>query len=146
MWGDEAQLMIEARKFIQGVYTNPFIVDHLALPALYDYLLSFPLRLVGRMDVTVARGFSGFLGALSVPLLYLTARELGYSRRVGLVAGIALATTFWDVSFSRLVLQNIMAATAASVTILCMVMAVRRSNVILAALAGVGLAWAFNAY
>jgi Dolichyl-phosphate-mannose-protein mannosyltransferase len=146
MWGDEAQLLIEARKFIQGVYTTPFIVDGLSLPALYEYVLSFPLRLAGSVDVTVARGVSGVLGALSTPLLYLTARELGYPRRVGFVAGVALATTFWDVSFSRLVLQNIMAATAASVTILCMVMAVRRSNVILAALAGLGLAWAFNAY
>src|SRR5919202_6454035 len=50
MWGDEAQLLIEARKFIQGVYTTPFIVDHLSLPALYEYLLSFPLRLASSVD------------------------------------------------------------------------------------------------
>jgi len=145
MWGDEAQIMVEARKFIDGTYTTPFLIDHLWLPALYDYLLSFPLRL-GATDVAVARGFSGFLGSLSVPLLYLLSRELGYARRVGIVAALALATTFWSVNFSRLVLQNIMTATAASVAILFLVMAVRRSNLVYAALAGMGLAWALNSY
>lgn len=146
MYGDEAQLMVASRAFIQGSATTPFSVDALTLPALYDYLLSFPLRWAGSMDVTVARGFSGVLGALSVPLLYLTACELGYPRRVGVLAGVALATTFWDVHFSRLVLQNIMAASASSVVVLCTVLAVRRANLVWAALAGVALAWAFNAY
>jgi len=145
MWGDEAQLMGEARKFIDGTYTTPFLIDHLRLSALYEFVMSFPLRLSG-MDVTVARGYSGVLGALSVPLLYLTARELGYSRRVGIVAGLALATTFWDMLFSRFVLPNIMAASAGSIAVLLMVMAVRRSNVIWAALAGVGVAYALNAH
>lgn len=146
MWGDEAQLMSEARKFIDGTYTTPFLIDHLSLPALYDYLLSFPLRFLGVTDVAVARGFSGFLGSLGVPLLYLLSRELGYPRRVGIVAAVALATTFWSVNFSRLVLQNIMTATAAGVAVLFLVMAVRRSNLVYAALAGMGLAWAFNSY
>jgi hypothetical protein len=141
MWGDEAQLLIEARKFIQGVYATPFIVDHLSLPALYEYVLSFPLRLAGSVDVTLARGISGVLGALSAPLLYLIARELGYARRAGIVAGVALATTFWDVSFSRLVLPNIMAVSATSVTVLFLVMAIRRASLRLAALAGIALAW-----
>jgi len=145
MWGDEAQLMGEARKFIDGTYTTPFLIDHLRLSALYEFVMSFPLRLSG-MDVTVARGYSGILGALSVPLLYLTARELGYSRRVGIVAGVALATTFWDMLFSRFVLPNIMAASAGSVAVLLMVLAVRRSNVIWAVLAGVGVAYALNAH
>lgn len=146
MWGDEAQLMIEARKFIQGAYTSPFIIDHLSLPALYEYVMSFPLRWTGGMNVTVARAYSGVLGAISVPLLYATARELGYPRRVGFVASVALATTFWNVNFSRLVLPNIMAVTATSATILLTVMAVRRSSPTLAALAGLSLAAAFNAH
>lgn len=145
MWGDEAQFMVFARSFIQGVYTTPFMVDPRGLPALYDLALSIPLRLAG-MDVTVARGFDGVLGALSVPLLYLTAVELGYPRRVGLIAGVALATTFWDVSFSRVVLPNIMAVTATSVTLWLVVLAVRRVNWPLAALAGVALAWDANAH
>lgn len=146
MWGDEAQFMGEARKFIQGVYTSPFIIDLRGLPALYDFVLSFPLRLAGHMDVTVARGFDGVLGALSAPLLYLTARELGYARRVGVVAGVAVATTFWDVSFSRLVLPNIMAVAAASAAILLTAMAVRRSSPILAVLAGLAVAWTATAH
>lgn len=146
MWGDEAQLMVEANKFIQGVYTSPFIIDHLSLPALYEYVMSVPLRVAGGTNVTAARAYSGVLGALSVPLLYATARELGYPRRVGFVAGVALATTFWDVNFSRLVLPNIMAVTATSATILLTAMAVRRSSLALAALAGLALAWAFNAH
>jgi len=145
MWGDEAQFMLFARNFIQGVSTTPFMVDPRKLPALYDLTLSVPLRLAG-MDVTVARGFNGALGALSVPLLYLTAVELGYPRRVGLIAGAALATTFWDVSFSRVVLPNIMAVTATSVTLWLIVLAVRRVSWPLAALAGVALAWDANAH
>lgn len=146
VYGDEAQIMGEARAFMDGVYTSPFIVDQLFLPGLYDWLLSFALRAAGSMDITVARGFSGVLGALSAPVLYVTAIQLGYRCRVGLVAAVVLATTFWDVHFSRLVLQNIMATTAGSVTVLCAVLAVRRLNVVWAALAGVGLAWGAYAY
>lgn len=146
VYGDEAQIMGEARAFIDGVYTSPFIVDKLFLPGLYDWLLSFALRAAGSMDITVARGFSGVLGALSAPLLYMTAIQLGYRRGVGLVAAVVLATTCWDVHFSRLVLQNIMATTSGSVTTLCAVLAVRRMNVVWAALAGVGLAWGAYAY
>jgi Dolichyl-phosphate-mannose-protein mannosyltransferase len=146
MYGDEAQVMGEARKFIQGVYTSPFMVDALRLSALYDYLVSFPLRLTGSMDVTVARGFSGVVGALSMPMLYLTAAELGYPRRVGVVAGVALATTFWDVHWSRLALPHIMTAGAGSVAVLCTVMAVRRSNLVMALLAGAALAWTVDSF
>lgn len=146
MWGDEAQFMTFARNFIQGEYTSPFIADGRGLPALYDLALSGVLRLVGQMDVTAARAFSGLLGALSVPLLYSTAVELGYPRRVGIVAAVTLATTFWDVSFSRLVLPNIMGVSATSATVLLLVMAVRRSNLSLAALAGLAVAWACNAH
>ncbi len=145
-WGDEAQFMIFARNFIRGVYTTPFMIDPLDLPALYDFMLSVPLRLAGPMDLTVARQFDGILGALSAPLLYVTARELGYPQRTGIVAGVALATTFWDVSFSRLVLPNIMGVCATSLTVLLVVMAVRRRNLLLAALAGGALAWACYAH
>jgi len=146
MWGDEAQFMSFARDFIQGVYTTPFEADGRGLPALYDLTLSLPLRLVGQMDVTVARAFDGLLGALSVPLLYLTALELGYPRRVGVVAAVSLATTFWDVSFSRLVLPNIMGVSATSVVVLFLVIAVRRSSLAAAVLSGIALAWACNAH
>ncbi len=146
MWGDEAQFMIFARNFTAGVYTTPFMADPRGLPALYDLALSVPLRLFGQTDVTVAREFSGVLGALSVPLLYLTALELGYPQRVGIVAATALATTFWDVSFSRLVLPNIMGVCATSAVVLLLVMAVRRASFFLAALAGIALAWACNAH
>ena len=146
MYGDEAQLMIEARRFATGAYTNPFNPDMLGLPSLYDFLLSLPLRFLGSTNVTAARAFSGLLGALGAPLVLLTARELGYRRRVGVVAAVALATTFWDIHFSRLALQNIMATTAATFTILCLVAAIRRAGMGPAACAGLGLAWAVNAY
>ena len=146
MWGDEAQFMTFARNFVQGIYTTPFMADPRDLPALFDLTLSVPLRLFGQLDVTVARQFCGLLGALGVPLLYLTALELGYPQRVGIVAAVALATTFWDVSFSRLVLPNIMGVTATCAVVLLLVMAVRRSSLRLAVLAGIALAWACNAH
>ena len=146
MDGDEARFMFDARRFIQGVYTSPFIVDWQALPGLYDFMLSFPLRIAGATNVTVARGFTGALAAIGAPLLYFTARELGYPRRVGIVAGIVMATTFWGVIFSRMVLPNVVPATATTATVLLLVMAVRRSNLLLAAAAGLALAWVFNAH
>lgn len=146
IYGDEAQLMIEARRFATGIYTNPFQPEQLGLPALYDFLLSLPLRLAGSTNVVAARAMSGLLGALCAPLLLITAAELGLKRRVGVVAAVVLATTFWDVQFSRLALQNIMATPAATVAILCLAAAIRRGSLLPAIGAGAGLAWAFNAY
>ncbi len=144
--GDEAQLMAEARKFGEGIYTGPFLIDHLGLPALYDYLISIPMRLTGNVDVTVARETTSLVAALGAPLVYVIARELGLSRLVGIMAGVAYSTSEWSLLFSRMVLQNIVTAPATAATVLLLVMAVRRGSLSLAALAGVGLAWAFNTY
>lgn len=146
MYGDEAQILIEGRKYVQGVYSTPFMIDSLALSAFYDWMLSLPLRLTNSMDITVARAYTGAFAALSTPLLYLTARELGYPWRLGLVAAISLATTFWNVHWSRLALPNIMPVAASSVAILLLVMAVRRYNPLLAALAGVALGWTIDSH
>jgi len=146
MWGDEARFMSMARSSGQGLYSSPFAVDYLALPAFFDFMLSLPLRVAGYTNLVVARGFIGLIGALGAPLLYQVARELGYPRRVGVVAGVVLATLHWDVMFSRMVLPNVTSATGSCALLLLLIMAVRRSSVVYAALAGVALAWTLNAH
>src|SRR4051794_27367249 len=47
MWGDEATLMIEARRFLTGGHSTPFINDSMSHPALFDFLLAQVFRVTG---------------------------------------------------------------------------------------------------
>ncbi len=77
----------------------------IAFPWLFPYLQADVVAVLGR-SFTGMRGASAILGALTVPALYLLAREL-FDRRTAVLAALLLITFPPHVHFSRLGLNNI---------------------------------------
>ena len=76
-----------------------------AFPAVYTYGQMIAQAVLGH-DLTGLRIFSAVFGTLTVPALYLLAREL-FDRRTALLAALLLATFPPHIHFSRLGLNNI---------------------------------------
>ncbi len=57
------------------------------------FLLLRPWRMVTGSSEFALRYPSAFMGALTVPLGYILARELGFSRRIGILSALLLATS-----------------------------------------------------
>ncbi len=97
--GTEASIGLEALKVLQGLQSNPFSTGWLTNPVLPFYLLAVPLRLFGQSTESL-RLLSAFIGAATVPVLFLVGQRL-YGRVVGLLAAILLAGSHFHVHFSR---------------------------------------------
>lgn len=145
MYGDEAATMIEARNFLTGLRSDPFVNDHLANPILYEFMLAQVFRVTG-VSVLVAREFAAIWGALCVPLLYGLARETGCRRSVAFGAAGFLATAAWHVHFSTMSLVNIHMVTSVLAALYCAAAAVNRRSALWALLAGASTAMALNSY
>lgn len=102
--GDEASMGREALEVLRGRLTNPFATGWFSHPTLYFYLLAAALRWPGG-QVFGLRFVPAVAGALTVPALYLLAREL-YGRRVAFAAAAFLACYPYAIHFSRLALNN----------------------------------------
>jgi hypothetical protein len=76
-----------------------------SFPFIFSYGQSVAVALLGR-DLFGLRAFSALLGALTVPALYLLARQL-YDRTTALLAALVLLTFPTHVHYSRLALNNI---------------------------------------
>jgi len=104
--GDEASMGREALEVLRGHLTNPFATGWFSHPTLYFYVLAAALRWPGGA-VFGLRFVPAMAGALTVPALYLLAREL-YGRRVAFLAAAFLASYPYAIHFSRLALNNAM--------------------------------------
>jgi len=111
--GDEASMGLEAMAVLQGRLTNPFVTGWFSHPTLFFYMLAGALS---RLGSTIAglRALPALAGALTVPALYLLARDL-FGRRVALLAAGYLACYHYAVHYSRLGLNNIMDPLVATV-------------------------------
>jgi len=145
MYGDEATTIVEARNFLSGVHTSPFINDRLADPAFYEFMLAQVFRVTG-VSVLVAREFSAIWGALCVPLLYGLAREIGCRRSVAFGAAGFLATASWQVHFSSMAILTIHMVASDLAVLYCVAVAVNRRSILWAILAGASTAMALNSY
>jgi len=76
-----------------------------SFPFIFSYGQSAAVALLGR-DLFGLRAFSALLGALTVPALYLLARQL-YDRTTALLSALVLLTFPPHVHYSRLALNNI---------------------------------------
>ena len=102
--GDEASMGREAIEVLRGHLTNPFATGWLSHPTLYFYILASSLRWPGG-TVAGLRTVPALAGALTVPALYLLAREL-FGRRVAFLSAAYLACYPYAIHFSRLALNN----------------------------------------
>ncbi len=105
--GDTAYKGVAANRIIAGERPIFFAESWGGIEPLYLYLLAASFHLFGN-TAQVIQGLSAAVGIITVPLLYLVARELLRSRMVGLLASFWLATSYWHVSWSRLGWESIL--------------------------------------
>lgn len=90
LWRDEVDTRIFAGWTLQEHLSGMFAIGHNG--PLYFLLLRPWVDYLGASEFTL-RFPSAAMGALAVPLMFVLARQLGLSRRTGLITGLLLATS-----------------------------------------------------
>jgi 4-amino-4-deoxy-L-arabinose transferase-like glycosyltransferase len=103
--GDEAWHGLLARQVLDGQLQNPFAMGYMSMPTAFYWPLSWSLRLVGN-TVTGLRFPAALVGTITIPVLYLFARDL-WGRRTAFLSAAFVATYDYHVHFSRLGANNI---------------------------------------
>jgi 4-amino-4-deoxy-L-arabinose transferase-like glycosyltransferase len=103
--GDEGSAGLTAWEFRTGARDNLLSIGWFSFPALYFGLLSVSQAVFGRTTEAI-RLASALAGALTVPALYWTARQM-FGRPAALAAAAWLAAFHVHVFFSRLAYNNI---------------------------------------
>jgi len=132
--GDEASMGQEAVAVLQGTSTNPFATGWLSHPTLFFYLQAVPVGLLGATTVAL-RVVPALAGALTVPALYLLAKEL-FDRRIALISAFYLACYHYAIHFSRLGLNNMIDPFLATAAFFLLLLGLRKRRIELFALSG----------
>jgi hypothetical protein len=103
--GDEAWHGLLARQVLHGQLRNPFSMGYMSMPTFFYWPVSWSLWLVGD-NVVGLRLPAALVGTVTVPILYLFARDL-WGRRTAFVSALLLATYDYHVHFSRLGANNV---------------------------------------
>jgi 4-amino-4-deoxy-L-arabinose transferase-like glycosyltransferase len=103
--GDEAWHGLLARQVLAGELRNPFTMGYMSMPTFFYWPLSWSLWLLGN-DVTGLRLPAALAGTLTVPILYLFARDL-WGRRTALLSALFLAAYAYHIHYSRLGANNV---------------------------------------
>ncbi len=105
MDNDEAVFANEGASFIQDYFLiTPFEPGFHSHPRIYQAMIGVSTSIFG-VNLPAARLPSALMGALTIPALYLLARELR-SRRAGLVAALFMLPWAYQVEFSRLAMNQ----------------------------------------
>jgi 4-amino-4-deoxy-L-arabinose transferase-like glycosyltransferase len=102
--GDEAWQGLLARQVLTGQLRNPFYMGYMSMPTLFYWPVSWSLWLIGD-DLTGLRLPAALVGTITVPVLYLFARDL-WGRRTALLSALFLATYDYHIHYSRLGANN----------------------------------------
>ncbi|HUI88600.1 MAG TPA: glycosyltransferase family 39 protein [Anaerolineales bacterium] len=141
--GDEGTLGLLARTTLQNPLANPFALWN-NLSAIYLQAVNFVFTIFGPTAFAL-RLLPAIAGVLSVPAIYLLAREIA-GQRVALVAAASLSFSHFDLNFSRTSGSDYIFATLFIPLILYFLLAAfEKRSFINAALAGVLLAVFFCA-
>ncbi|HEV7666497.1 MAG TPA: PA14 domain-containing protein [Chloroflexota bacterium] len=144
VWFDEAEAGLQARKFLTtGVFT-PITDTYGRDAALFYYLIAAAQALIPD-PVLAARLIAAVVGALCAPLVYLLGREL-FGWRVGLAAGLLLATSRWHLDVSRLGWDPISLPCCAILAFWLLSRAIRTARRTDAVLAGLAMGLGMHAY
>ena len=103
--GDEASGGLSALEFTNGERNNIFGLAWLSFPALYFYLQSVSIQLLGQTTEAL-RITSAIAGALTVVALYWFLKQ-AFGRWVALTGSILLAASHFHIHFSRIGLNNV---------------------------------------
>ncbi|MGQ9715974.1 MAG: hypothetical protein ACUVST_14610, partial [Anaerolineae bacterium] len=111
---DEAYEAVEALRVLQsgGTYHPIFFPGNFGVEPLFIYLTALAFRLAGASPTTM-RAVAAALGTLTVPALYLLAREMRRAdptlpRLFPLASAAALAGLRWHVHFSRVGIEPVL--------------------------------------
>ena len=102
--GTEASMGLSALDVLNGLQHNPFSTGWLTNPTLPFFLQAIPLALFGPTTAAI-RLLSAFVGALTVPVIFLIGRRL-YGRGAGLAAAVLLMGSHFHIHYSRSGLTN----------------------------------------
>ncbi len=100
VWFDEAEGGLQARRFLQAALYTP-ITDTYGRDASLQYYAMAGAQALIEDPVLADRLVSAVIGALCAPLMYFLGREL-FGWRVGVIAGLVIATLRWHLDVSRL--------------------------------------------
>jgi 4-amino-4-deoxy-L-arabinose transferase-like glycosyltransferase len=103
--GDEAWHGLLARQVLAGELRNPFTMGYMSMPTLFYWPLSWSLWLAGD-DIVGLRLPAALAGAVTVPVLYLFARDL-WGRRTALLSSLFLVAYDYHIHYSRLGANNV---------------------------------------
>jgi hypothetical protein len=139
---DEANCGLSAESFMHGA--SLLSLGFFNLPMMSYAYLSSGLHVFSDPVVGI-RWPNAVLGSLGVLLLFVLGREL-FGVRAGAIAAVLLSFTFLHVEFSRDGIHNIQAPTAFTLTMLLLVLALRRGGALTALLLGLSCALDYQVY
>ncbi|MCS7259467.1 MAG: glycosyltransferase family 39 protein, partial [Anaerolineae bacterium] len=123
VWYDEAVAGIEARLVWDDPNFRPVFWESMNHPAHHLYLFALSIRLFGD-TIWGLRALSVAFGIGNVIMAYLLGNAL-HGRRWGLLLAFLVATSRWDVNFSRIAMNSISAHFFVFPTLFCAVYAWR---------------------
>jgi 4-amino-4-deoxy-L-arabinose transferase-like glycosyltransferase len=103
--GDEGSVGLSALRFIHGETNNIFAIGWFSFPALFFYLQSLSISLLGQ-TIAALRLPSALIGGLTVGSVFLLARKL-FGSRTAWFSAIFLSAYHFHIHFSRLGLNNV---------------------------------------
>jgi uncharacterized membrane protein len=124
--GDEAEMGLEARAFLNNASKNPFVTGWLGHSTMFFFLQSLFMRVFGS-TITGLRILSALLGALAIPATYFLVREL-HGRRLAFATATLLAAYAFHIHYSRLGLNNIADPLWATLVFFLIIRAVRKQQ------------------
>jgi hypothetical protein len=137
---DEAFHLLNAQAIALGQALPVYITGNNGNEPGFAYLAAVARLILGPAVAWTGRLVAAWAGLVGVALTLRAGKELFPKTQVGNLAGLALATLFWNLDLSRFGSQPILAATAAAGVIAALWCGVRRGNPWVYGLAGVSLA------
>ncbi len=103
--GDEGAMGLSSVFFLSGLTDNIFITGWYSFPAMYYFVQSFGIALLGQTTIGL-RITAALVGSVTVAVLFLVMRPM-FNTRSALIAALLLAFSSFHIHFSRLGLNNI---------------------------------------
>jgi len=114
--GDTAYKGVAANRILQGQYPIFFAESWGGIEPMYMYILAVFFHFFDSTPLVI-QALSAIVGIITIPFLYLLARELFNSRIIGLLASSWLAVCYWHMSWSRLGWESILVPLFVTITI-----------------------------
>lgn len=142
---DTAYKGVAASRILHGDFPIFFAEDWGGVEPMYMYVLAAFMHLLG-MTPLVLKATSAVIGIVTVPTLYLLARDLFDSRPIGLLSSFWLAVSYWHLNYSRLGWEIILVPLFVIVTVYFLWRALKSGRPIDFVLAGVCLGASMYTY